>query len=87
MPPFPGAVKTLSTLGLWDNFQDNTCSRPPEPITKTLTNDVKLSVCYIFEDLIKYLDHYGQEVLNPNWFVGVNPSHARSEDTVLTVVS
>jgi hypothetical protein len=51
VPPFPGAVKTLSTFELCDNFQDRACSRPPEPITKTLTNKNYLSLNYIIQDI------------------------------------
>ena len=51
VPPFPGAVKTLSTLEIQDSFQDMACSRPPEPITKTFTNKNYLSLNYIIQDI------------------------------------
>ncbi len=51
VPPLPGAKNTLSTCFDCDNFQPNACSRPPEPTTKTLTNESKLVFSYIFEVL------------------------------------
>ena len=49
VPPFPGAWKILSILLFWPSFQPMACSRPPEPITKTLTNIYISFILYIFE--------------------------------------
>ena len=49
VPPFPGAVNTVSTALLWDSFQERACSLPPDPTTRTLANAVLWAGAYITE--------------------------------------